>query len=82
MSAIIDNYHNVQQDILETLSTAANCANWPNPHPSRGRRIPGLKLDHPRQLAVMHSLVRFLQYCRLWEVHHGGSLRSGLWLLA
>ncbi len=24
-----------------------------------GRRIPGLKLDHPRQLAVMHSLVRF-----------------------
>ena len=26
---------------------------------SNGRRIPGLKLDHPRQLAVMHSLVRF-----------------------
>ena len=24
-----------------------------------GRRIPGLKLDHPRQLAVMHALVRF-----------------------
>jgi len=24
-----------------------------------GKRIPGLKLDHPRQLAVMHSLVRF-----------------------
>ena len=28
-------------------------------HPATGRRIPGLKLDHPRQLAVMHSLVRF-----------------------
>jgi len=24
-----------------------------------GRRIPGLKLDHPRQLAGMHALVRF-----------------------
>jgi hypothetical protein len=24
-----------------------------------GKRIPGLKLDHPRQLAVMSSLVRF-----------------------
>jgi hypothetical protein len=24
-----------------------------------GRRIPGLKLDHPRQLALMHALVRF-----------------------
>ena len=24
-----------------------------------GKRIPGLKLDHPRQLAVMHALVRF-----------------------
>jgi hypothetical protein len=26
---------------------------------SNGKRIPGRKLDHPRQLAVMHSLVRF-----------------------
>jgi DNA-binding transcriptional ArsR family regulator len=24
-----------------------------------GKRIPGLKLDHPRQLAVMHALLRF-----------------------
>ena len=24
-----------------------------------GKRIPGLRLDHPRQLAVMHALVRF-----------------------
>jgi hypothetical protein len=24
-----------------------------------GKRIPCLKLDHPRQLAVMHALVRF-----------------------
>ena len=25
----------------------------------KGKRIPGLKLDHPRQLALMHALVRF-----------------------
>jgi len=24
-----------------------------------GKRVPGLKLDHPRQLALMHALVRF-----------------------
>ena len=26
---------------------------------SKGKRIPGLKIDHPRTLAVMHALVRF-----------------------
>jgi len=28
-------------------------------HVPAGRRIPGLKLDHPRQLALMHALVCF-----------------------
>ena len=39
----------------------ANCDSSQNrPWPSRtGKRIPGLKLDHPRQLALMHALVRF-----------------------
>ena len=60
MSVIIDNYHNAQQDILESfidrgeLRTLAEPTTLPN-----GKRIPGLKLDHPRQLAVMHALVRF-----------------------
>ena len=60
ISAVIDNYHNVQQDILETfvdrgqLSKLAQPTVMPN-----GKRIPGLRLDHPRQLAVMHALVRF-----------------------
>ena len=31
MDSITDNYLNVQQDILEPLSTADNCGNWPNP---------------------------------------------------
>jgi hypothetical protein len=60
MSAIIDNYHNVQQDVMETFIDRGQLRKLAEPTllPS-GRRIPGLKLDHPRQLAVMHSLVRF-----------------------
>lgn len=60
MSEIIDNYHDVQQDVLETFIDRGQLRKLAEPTilPS-GRRIPGLKLDHPRQLAVMHSLVRF-----------------------
>jgi len=60
MAEIIDNYHNVQQDILETFVDRGQLRKLAEPTilPS-GKRIPGLKLDHPRQLAVMHSLVRF-----------------------
>jgi hypothetical protein len=60
MAEIIDNYHGVQQDILETFIDRGQLRKLAEPTilPS-GRRIPGLKLDHPRQLAVMHSLVRF-----------------------
>ncbi len=60
MSEIIDNYHNVQQDVLETFVDRGQLRKLAEPTilPS-GRRIPGLKLDHPRQLAVMHALVRF-----------------------
>jgi hypothetical protein len=60
LSGIIDRYHDVQQDILESfvdrgqLQTLIQPTMLPN-----GKRIPGLKLDHPRQLALMHALVRF-----------------------
>jgi len=60
MAAVTDRYLTVQQDILETfidrgqLRQLAAPTRLPN-----GKRIPGLKLDHPRQLAVMHALVRF-----------------------
>ncbi len=60
LSGIIDRYHDVQQDILESfvdrgqLQTLLQPTVLPN-----GKRIPGLKLDHPRQLALMHALVRF-----------------------
>jgi len=60
MSAIIDNYHNAQQDILETFIDRGQLRKLAEPTIlPNGKRIPGLKLDHPRQLAVMHALVRF-----------------------
>jgi hypothetical protein len=60
MSEIIDNYHNVQQDVVETFIDRGQLRKLAEPTIlPNGRRIPGLKLDHPRQLAVMHSLVRF-----------------------
>ena len=60
MSEIVDNYHNVQQDVLEAFLDRGQLRKLAEPTilPG-GKRIPGLKLDHPRQLAVMHSLVRF-----------------------
>ncbi len=60
-SVIIDNYHNAQQDILETFVDRGQAVRkLAEPTVlANGKRIPGLKLDHPRQLAVMHALVRF-----------------------
>ena len=63
LQAITQNYLDVQQDILETfidrgqlraLTTATITAN--------GKRVPGLKLDHPRQLALMQALMRFAHF--------------------
>jgi hypothetical protein len=57
---IVDRYLDVQQDILETfvdrglLQQLSQPTLLPN-----GKRIPGLKLDHPRQLALMQALVHF-----------------------
>jgi hypothetical protein len=60
LSTINDNYLNVQQDILETFVDRGQLRKLAQPTISRsGKRIPGLKLDHPRQLALMHALVRF-----------------------
>ena len=60
MSSVIDNYHNVQQDILETFIDRGQMRQLAKPTIlSNGRRVPGLKVDHPRQLALMHALVRF-----------------------
>ncbi len=57
LSAINDNYLNVQQDILETFVDRGQLRKLAQPTITpTGKRIPGLKLDHPR---LMHALVRF-----------------------
>src|SRR5438034_8096937 len=60
LHGIIDRYLEVQQDILETFVDREELRQLTQPTLlPNGRRIPGLKLDQPRQLALMHSLVRF-----------------------
>jgi len=60
LQGITERYQNVQQDILETFLDRGELRKLGEPtlRPN-GKRIPGLKLDDPRQLAVMSSLVRF-----------------------
>jgi len=59
-AAIIDRYLDAQQDVLETFVDRGQLRQLSQPTlSSAGRPIPGLKLDHPRQLALMQSLVRF-----------------------
>ena len=57
LATICDNYLTVQQDILETFVDRGQLRQLAQPTvlPS-GKRIPGLKLDNPRQLALMHAL--------------------------
>ena len=60
LSAINDNYLNVRQDIVETFLDRGRLRQLAQPTiTATGKRIPGLKLDNPRQLALMHALVRF-----------------------
>lgn len=60
MAAVTDGYLTVQQDILETFVDRGQLRHLAEPtHLPSGKRIPSLKLDHPRQLALMHALVRF-----------------------
>jgi hypothetical protein len=60
LQGITERYQNVQQDILETFLDRGELRKLGQPTlRANGKRIPGLKLDHPRQLAVMSSLVRF-----------------------
>ena len=74
-AAILDTYLDVQQDILETFVDRGQlrALSQPTVLPS-GKRIPGLRLDHPRLLAVMQTLVRFAHLAagrtfRMAELH-------------
>ena len=60
MTAIADNYLDVQQDIPETFVDRGQLRKLAEPTVLvNGKRVPGLKLDPPRQLALRHALVRF-----------------------
>jgi hypothetical protein len=60
LSGIADAYLNIQQDILESFVDRGQLRKLAQPTiTAGGKRIPGLKLDNPRQLALMHALVRF-----------------------
>jgi hypothetical protein len=60
LQGITTRYQEVQQDILETFLDRGEMRNLGQPTVlANGKRVPGLKVDHPRQLAVMSSLVRF-----------------------
>jgi len=60
MRGITNRYQDVPQDILETFLDRGELSKLAEPTVlARGKRIPGRKLDHPRQLARMSSLVRF-----------------------
>jgi hypothetical protein len=59
-TAILDRYLDAQQDILETFGDRGQLRRLSQPSPTpKGRRIPGLKLEHPRQMALRQALVRF-----------------------
>jgi hypothetical protein len=71
LAAINDNYLNVQQDILESFLNGGQLRQLSQPTIlPNGKRIPGLKLDHPRQLALMQALVRFS------HIAAGGTFRT------
>ena len=62
LATINDNYLDIQQDILQTFVDRGQLQNLAQPtYTPSGKRIPGLKLDNPRQRALMHALVRFAQ---------------------
>ena len=61
LSAINDNYQNVQQDILETFIDRGDLRKLGEPTVlPGGKRIPGLKLDHPRQLGSISGPERYV----------------------
>jgi hypothetical protein len=60
-AASIERYHNAQQDILETYVDRGQMDKLRQPTVSaNGRRTPGMRLDDPRLLAVLHALTAFV----------------------
>ncbi len=65
LRGINERYLDVQQDVLETYVDRGQLAQLRQATViAGGRRIPGLKLDDPRLLAVMQALTRFTHVAR------------------
>jgi hypothetical protein len=63
LATICDSYLSAQQDILETFVDRGQLRQLTQATIlATGKRIPGLKLDNARQLALMHALVRFAHF--------------------
>jgi hypothetical protein len=58
-SQITTNFRNAQQDILQTFLDRGEFHQLAQPTVTGQKRVPGLKLDNPRQLGLMHALVAF-----------------------
>lgn len=80
---IVDNHHNVQHGVLETFVDRGQLRKLavPTVLPS-GKREPDLKLDHPHQLAAMHSLIRFANigcgYTRVKAIRRGVGVSASM----
>jgi hypothetical protein len=60
MHQVNERYQEVQQDVMETFLDRGQLQNLRQPTvTSSGRRIPGIKPDDPRVLALMRALTRF-----------------------
>jgi hypothetical protein len=71
LSAINDNYLNVQQDILETFVDRGQLRKLAEPTiTSTGKRIPGLKLDHPRATRTDARACTLRTHCGRQYLHH------------
>jgi hypothetical protein len=78
LQGITNRYQDVQQDILETFLDRGELRKLAQPTVlPNGKRIPGLKLDHPRQLALMSSLVRF-SHVAAGDTFTTAELRAGV----
>jgi hypothetical protein len=59
-SAIVNRYLDVQQDILTSFIDRGHFQQLSQPTVlPNGKRVPGLRLDQPRLISLMHALVRF-----------------------
>jgi hypothetical protein len=73
LSSIVDNYLDIQQDILETFLDRGQLRNLSQPTIlPNGKRIPGLKLDHPRPASPDACLGALLAHrCGEYIYHRG-----------